>query len=115
MTPLQENKLTMLLRQGVDVDLILRLLAGELRVYAVWKAEIYANKPSDLKSFQVFRQAVLHLSSIQDRNALYAEPLMFDEELTLSTESMAADQIAALYKEYMVEPDGKNLIKLSKK
>jgi hypothetical protein len=116
LTPFQENKLTMLLRQGVDVDLILRLLAGELRIYAGGQAGIYANKPNDIKNFRYFRQAVLHLSSIQDRNGLYAEPLMFDEELTLSTASMTADQIAALYKDYtVVDSAGKNLIKLRKK
>lgn len=106
----------MLLRQGVDVDLILRLLAGELRIYAGRQAGIYANKPNDIKNFRYFRQAVLHLSSIQDRNGLYAEPLMFDEGLTLPTGSMTADQIAALYKEYtVVDSTGKNLVKLRKK
>jgi hypothetical protein len=106
----------MLLHQGADVDLILRLLAGEFRVYAGGQAGIYANKPKDIKSFRFFRQAVLHLSSIQDRNGLFAEPLMFDEELTLSTESMTADQIAALHKEYtVVHSIGKHWVKLSKK
>lgn len=33
LTPLQESKLTLLLRQGVDIDLLLRLMAGELRVF----------------------------------------------------------------------------------
>ncbi|MGZ8174254.1 MAG: hypothetical protein ACXWT8_13645, partial [Methylobacter sp.] len=47
LTPFQENKLTMLLRQGVDVDLLLRLLAGELRIYDNGRSDIYLNKPSD--------------------------------------------------------------------
>lgn len=116
LTPFQENKLTMLLRQGVDVDLILRLLAGELRIYAGGQAGIYANKPNDIKNFRYFRQAVLHLSSIQDRNGLYTEPLTFDEGLTLPTGSMTADQIAALYKECtVIDSTGKNLVKLRKK
>jgi hypothetical protein len=29
----------------------------------------------------MFRQVVLHLSTIQDRNALYAEPLIFRRQL----------------------------------
>lgn len=32
LTPFQESKLTMLLRQDADVELILRLLASELRI-----------------------------------------------------------------------------------
>ncbi len=116
LTPFQESKLTMLLRQGVDVDIILRLLAGELRVYAGKQAGIYANKPNDIENFRFFRQAVLHLSSIQDRNRLYAEPLMFDEEFSLSAESMTADQIAVLQKEYtIVNLTDKKLVNLSKK
>jgi hypothetical protein len=116
LTPLQENKLTMLLRQGADVDLILRLLAGELRLYGNEQAGIYANNPSDVQGYRLFRQAVLHLSSIQDKNRLYAEPLMFDQKLTLSADSMTADQIAALQKDYTLDYSRKrHQINLSKK
>lgn len=116
LTPFQENKLTMLLRQGVDVDLILRLLAGELRIYGSPEVGIFANNPNDSRSYRLFRQAVLHLSAIQDRNRLYAEPLMFETEMTLSTDSMSADQIASLQKDYEVKiiDQGKH-IKLKKK
>ena len=41
LTPFQENKLTLLLRQGADVDLILRLLAGELRINGGKQQGIY--------------------------------------------------------------------------
>ena len=116
LTPFQENKFTMLLRQGVDVDLVLRLLASELRIQDSLQTGIYANNPNDRKGYQLFRQAVLHISSIQDRNRLYAEPLMFENELTLSTDSMTADQIAALQKDYEVEIINRNKwIKLKRK
>jgi hypothetical protein len=80
LTPFQENKLTMLLRQGADVDLILRLLAGELRVEIDLQDKVYNNKPSDKDGYKLFRQAVSHISSIQDRNALFVEPLLFDSK-----------------------------------
>lgn len=116
LTPFQENKLTMLLRQGVDVDLILRLLAGELRIYAGQQSRIYSNKPNDAEGYRFFRQAALHLSSIQDRNRLYAEPLIFDETLALSAQSMTADQISTLQKEYALEySTDKKWIKLNRK
>jgi hypothetical protein len=102
LTPFQENKLTMLLRQGVDVDLILRLLASELRLSDGKQSGIYLNIPRDAKGYQLFRQAVLHLSSIQDKNTLFVEPLMFDQQSTLPAESLSAEQLSALQKEYKV-------------
>lgn len=103
LTPFQENKLTMLLRQGVDVDLILRLLAGELRVNGGKQGGVYLNKPGDAEGYRLFRQAVLHLSTIQDRHKLFVEPLMFDRHWTLPAESLMAEQMAALQKEFKVE------------
>jgi len=93
LTPLQENKLTMLLRQGADVDLILRLLAGELRIYDGGQGDVYLNKPSDTEGYRLFRQAVLHLSSIQDRHKLFVEPLMFDQYWSLPTEVMLRKRV----------------------
>lgn len=103
LTPFQENKLTMLLRQGVDVDLLLRLLAGELRIYDNGRSGIYLNKPGDAEGYRLFRQAVLHLSTIQDKRKLFVEPLLFDRHWTVPSEALTAEQIAALQKEFKVE------------
>jgi len=103
LTPFQEKKLTMLLRQGADVDLILRLLAGELRINGGNKVSVYLNEPSAAEDFRLFRQAVLHLSSVQDRNKLYVEPLMFDRQWTLPAESFTPEQLASLQKDFKVE------------
>jgi hypothetical protein len=103
LTPFQENKLTMLLRQGADADLILRLLAGELRINCGKQQGIYYNKPSDAKGYRMFRQAVLHMSSIQDRNELFVDPLMFEQHWTLPAESLTAKQMAALQKDFKID------------
>lgn len=103
LTPFQESKLTMLLRQGVDVDLLLRLLAGELRLNGGTQNGIYLNKPSDREGYPLFRQAVLHLSSIQDQHKLFVEPLMFERQWRMPAESLSAEQWAALQKDYKVE------------
>jgi hypothetical protein len=103
LTPFQENKLTMLLRQGVDVDLLLRLLAGELRINGDKQGGIYLNKPGHADGYRLFRQAVLHLSTIQDRHNLFVEPLMFDQHWTMPAESLTAEQMTALQKEFKVE------------
>lgn len=103
LTPFQENKLTMLLRQGVDLDLILRMLAGELRINGKEQIRIYLNTPRDREGYRFFRQAVLHLSSIQDRNQLFVEPLLFDRQWSLPAESLTAEQIAGLQKDFQVD------------
>lgn len=103
LTPFQESKLTMLLRQGVDVDLVLRLLAGELRLNGGEQTGVYLNQPVDGDGYQLFRQAVLHLSAIQDSHKLFVEPLIFSRSWSLSAESLNAEQLAALQKDYKVE------------
>jgi hypothetical protein len=105
LTPFQESKLTMLLRQGADVDLILRLLAGELRIVSAGQNTIANNKPADKSGYRLFRQTVAHLSSIQDRHALYVEPLLFDRSWQLSAESLSPEQLANLQKEFKVDYD----------
>lgn len=103
LTPVQENKLTMLLRQGADVDLILRLLAGELRVKNDRQDKVYNNKPSDKDGYRMFRQAVSHISSIQDRNALFVEPLLFDSILESGADSISPERLVELQKEFKVD------------
>lgn len=116
LTPFQENKLTMLLRQGADVDLILRLLAGELHLTGSTQSGILRNKPSDALSYQTFRQAVLHLSSIQDRRQLFVEPLQFEQHWNLPAGNLTAEQLSALQKEFKVEyAPGNTQITLSKR
>ncbi len=103
LTPFPESKLTMLLRQGVDVDLLLRLLAGELRLAGGGQNGIYSNRPADAEGYRMVRQAVLHLSSIQDRHQLFAEPLMFEREWLLPAGAVAAEHLAELEKDYAVD------------
>jgi hypothetical protein len=103
LTPFQENKLTMLLRQGVDVDLILRLLAGELRINDDEKSNIYLNNPGHGERYRLFRQAVLHVSSIQDKHMLFVEPLLFDRQWVLPAASLTAEQLGALQKDFKIE------------
>lgn len=105
LTPFQESKLTMLLRQGADVDLILRLLAGELRLKGQGQEDVYNNKPSDVNGYRKFRQFVTHISSIQDRHNLFVEPLLFERSWQISAESLTPEQLATLQKDYKVQYD----------
>ncbi|NJD06902.1 MAG: hypothetical protein FIA97_10450 [Methylococcaceae bacterium] len=105
LTPFQESKLTLLLRQGADIDLVLRLLAGEFRRQETGGETAYYNKPSDSQGYPLFRRVVTHVSSIQDRNALYVEPLMFEKRWSLPAEMVTTDGFQKLQQEFSVEYD----------
>src|SRR5262249_45323667 len=110
LAPFPENVLTMLLRQGTDVDLILRMIASEFREFrVVEEGQIvsYHNRPSDKLGYEKFRQIVLQLSTIQDRNTLFAEPLIFDETWSVPAASLAPDTLQALQKDLAVIYDDK--------
>ena len=116
LTPMQESKLTMMLRQGADVDLILRLLASELRLQNSTKISIAQNQPTDLIGYRLFRQAVLHLSSIQDSHNLFVEPLLFDRSWQLPATTLSVEQLASLQKDFNVDYDRhNNLVTLTKR
>lgn len=107
LTPFQDNKLTLLLRQRADIDLVLRLMAAEFRLVHNGQEIAYHNQPSDTVGYSVFRRIVLHLSSIQDNNELYVEPLVFTQQWTLPESSVSADAFQSLQKEYSITYDPK--------
>jgi hypothetical protein len=102
LTPFHETKFTLLLRQRYDIDLLLRLMAQELRVVQNGEAVSYRNTPADRPGYEMFRRVVTHLSAIQDRNQLYAEPLVSDRTWTIPASSVTAEGFQALQKEYAV-------------
>ena len=102
LTPFQETKLTLLLRQGVDIDLLLRLMAKELRLKDHGQEIAYRNSPSDQAGYEMFRKVVLHLSAIQDANRLYAEAMTFERTWTIPAESVTAEGFAALEQQYLI-------------
>ncbi|MCA9501424.1 MAG: hypothetical protein KC588_19695, partial [Nitrospira sp.] len=105
LTPLREAKMTLLLRQGVDIDLLLRLMSNEIRMATDGSEVAYFNRPADQKGYPVFRQIVLHLSRLQDNNQLYVEPLVYDREWTLPLASLSAADFQSLETNYRVIVD----------
>lgn len=102
LTPVAESMMTLLIRQGADVDLALRLIAGEFRSLGAAGETVYHNRPTD-PGYSVFRRLVLHLSSIQDRNALYIEPLRFEQSWNFSREQVTPEHLNTLAADYKVE------------
>lgn len=116
LTPLQENTLTLLLRQRVDIDLLLRLMAQEVRIKENNRERSFRNSPEDKEGYEMFRRVALHLSAIQDQNELYAEPLVFDRTWTLPAASVTSEGFQALEDEYLISFNpGENTYTLRKK
>jgi len=105
LTPFQENKLAMLLRQGADLDLVLRLLAGELRLKGNGQETVYNNRPSYVEGYRRFRQLVTQISSVQDRHQLFVEPLQFEQSWQIPADSINPEQLANVQKDFKVEYD----------
>jgi hypothetical protein len=102
LTPFQESKFFLLLRQRYDIDLLLRLMAQELRIRQDGKEVAYRNRPMDRVGYEMFRRIVTHLSYVQDQNQLYAEPLAYSRTWTIPAGSVTAEGFQALQKEYFV-------------
>ncbi|NOT23072.1 MAG: hypothetical protein HOP22_10160 [Nitrospiraceae bacterium] len=102
LTPFQETKFLLLLRQRYDIDLLLRLMTQELRIKQNGQEVAYRNRPADRTEYEMFRRVVSHLSAIQDQNQLHAEPLVYSRTWTIPANSVTAEGFQALQKEYLV-------------
>ncbi|WP_350113702.1 hypothetical protein [Nitrosomonas sp.] len=103
LTPFPQNKLTLLLRQRFDVDLLLRMMAQEVRMLQTNRYDgVYRNSPVDEAGYEMFRRVVLHLSAIQDHNQLYAEPLALINTWVIPASAITADGFQSLQKEFSV-------------
>ncbi|MBA3755442.1 MAG: hypothetical protein H0X02_04115, partial [Nitrosomonas sp.] len=102
LTPFSQSKLILLLRQHFDVDLLLRMVAQEVRLQQSEGYNVYRNSPFDKTDYEMFRRVALHLSAIQDQNKLYAEPLLLIHTWTIPANAIAAEGFQALQKEFVV-------------
>ena len=109
LTPFQEQKLTLLLRQGYDVDALLRLLGAELHLDrdGTEYPGVHRNRPSDQEGYTVFRRVVSHLSAIQDRHALYVEPLHFLHTWVVPADAVTPEAFQTIYKDFSLTFDPK--------
>ena len=106
LTPFREGQLTLLLRQGYDVDSLLRLLGAEVHIDHPGGGDtIHQNRPSDRDGYQIYRRIVAHLSSIQDRHALYVEPLHFNHDWTVPEASVTPETYNTTYKDFTISHD----------
>lgn len=112
LTPFQEQKLTLLLRQGYDVDALLRLLGAEVHLESEAAAggSVHRNRPSDKEGYQTYRRVVSHLSAIQDRHALYVEPLHFQHSWRVSADAVTPEAFQSVYKDFSITYDAQQRV-----
>jgi hypothetical protein len=111
LTPFQEQKLTLLLRQGYDIDALLRLMGSEVELKhdGTSQLSIHHNRPSDKDGYPIFRRIVAHLSAVQDRHHLHVEPLHVVHTWKVPADAITPATYDELYKEFSLtrEPNGK--------
>jgi hypothetical protein len=107
LTPFEERKLTLLLRQGYDIDALLRLMVAEVLVEreGAGIVSVKHNRPSDRQGYAYFRRLVAHLSSIQDRHALHVEPLHFVYAWTVPAAEVTPEAFETTYKGFSLTYD----------
>jgi hypothetical protein len=107
LTPFQEQKITLLLRQGYDVDALLRLMGAQILLDEGRPptTTAYNNRPSDRAGYVMFRRVVAHLSAIQDRHNLHVEPLHFLYNWIVPTDEVTPESYHDLYNEFSLTLD----------
>ncbi len=100
LTPFQEEKLTLLLRQGYDVDALLRMLGGEVRLdgESAGTDTTSRNRPGDKLGYETYRHVMAHLSAIQDQHSLFVEPLYFNLSWSISADAVTPETFESTYK-----------------
>lgn len=106
LTPFTEAKVALLLRQGVDVDALLRLLGDEVVLgQSDGPRTTLRNRPSDRESYIAYRRFVAQLSSIQDRRGLRAQPITLSYSWTVPAAEVTPERFASTYKDYVLKLD----------
>jgi hypothetical protein len=105
LTPMTEDKLALLLRQNVDIDMLLRLAVLEYRSQQDGRSEVYHNRPRNREDYTLFRRMALHLSAIQDSDHLFFEPVIVQKHWSLPIKSMTPQGFQSLEKEYDISLD----------
>ncbi len=107
LTPFSEAKLALLLRQGYDIDALLRLVGAELRLREGpgGRRESFKNRPTDAIGYPIYRRVMAHLSAIQDQHALYVEPVRFQHGWTVPAGVVTPEAFQSTYKDFATTRD----------
>lgn len=80
LTPADESKFEFFFHRGIEVAIILRLMADAIFVEKGGKGMIYRNDPRYTAEYREFRQRVLHLSALNEAQELDVGVIEYEEE-----------------------------------
>jgi hypothetical protein len=105
--PLDEDKFEFLVRQGYDINMVLRLMARGIALDGEDGPTILFNTPSQGDGYVEFRRRLLHLAGLDAERKLYVGPILFEESHTVRTNRPPNPEevVAALEKGFRWEGD----------
>lgn len=105
--PLDEDKFEFLVRQGYDINMILRLMARGIAIDDERGPIVLFNAPSQGDGYLEFRRRLLHLAGLDEERKLFVGPILFEESQTVRTNRPPNpdEVVAALEKGFRWEGD----------
>ncbi len=105
--PLDEDKFEFLVRQGYDINMVLRLMARGIAFDDERGPLVLFNAPSQGEGYREFRRRLLHLAWLDTERQLFVGPIVFEESHTVRTNRPPNpdEVVAALEKGFRWEGD----------
>ena len=105
--PLDEDKFEFLVRQGYDINMVLRLMARGIAFDDERGPIVLFNAPSQGEGYREFRRRLLHLAGLDTERQLFVGPILFEESHTVRTNRPPNpdEVVAALDKGFRWEGD----------
>lgn len=110
--PLDEDKFEFLVRQGYDINMILRLMARGIAIDDERGPIVLFNAPSQGDGYLEFRRRLLHLAGLDEERKLFVGPILFEESQTVRTNRPPNpdEVVAALEKGFRWEGDSEGKV-----
>ena len=80
LTPMDEAKFEFILHQGMNAAIVLRLIAGSMIEEHGDHRQISRNAPLLRAQFEEFRRRIMHLAALNERDELFVDPIVFEDE-----------------------------------
>lgn len=110
--PLDEDKFEFLVRQGYDINMVLRLMARGIAIDDERGPIVLFNAPSQGDDYLEFRRRLLHLAGLDAERKLFVGPILFEESHTIRTNRAPNpdEVVAALEKGFRWEAGGEGRV-----
>lgn len=100
--PLDESQFEFLVHQGLDINMLLRLMGRGMLIKQEGASSVILNNPSLTNDYREFRQRLLHMDALNQSGHLFIQRLMYEEAypVALGRAMTPVEVVAALDKGY---------------